>query len=186
MLSRAAVVLRSRRSASFAFCAPTSTPNMAAPEAAFRSSRRAPAPTILHGSVFDYLRNDKFDARGFFQPRRAINRQNEFGAVIGGPVVLPKLYDGRNKTFFFFVYSGFRFRQGAPNSIQSLIPLDYRQGDFSRFGSLIYDPATTQSTPTGIVRQPFPDNRIPADRISPISQKILAQVPNPGIECAVQ
>jgi Carboxypeptidase regulatory-like domain len=134
----------------------------------------------LHGSVFDYLRNDKFDARGFFQPRRAVNRQNEFGAVLGGPVVLPKLYDGRNKTFFFFVYSGFRFRQGAPNSIQSLIPLDYRQGDFSRFGNLIYDPATTQSTPTGIVRQPFPNNRIPADRISPISAKILAQVPSPS------
>jgi hypothetical protein len=134
----------------------------------------------LHGSVFDYLRNDKFDARGFFQPRRAINRQNEFGAVLGGPIVLPKIYDGRNKTFFFFVYSGFRFRQGAPNSIQSLIPLDYRQGDFSRFGSLIYDPATTQSTPTGIVRQPFPGNRIPAERISPISQKILALLPNPS------
>ena len=100
--------------------------------------------------------------------------------MIGGPVVLPKLYDGRNKTFFFFVYSGFRFRQGAPNSVQSLIPLDYRQGDFSRFGNLIYDPATTQSTPNGIVRQPFPNNRIPADRISPISAKVLAQVPNPG------
>ena len=132
----------------------------------------------LHGSVFDYLRNDKFDARGFFQPRRAINRQNEFGAVLGGPIVLPKIYDGRNKTFFFFVYSGFRFRQGAPNSIQSLIPQDYRQGDFSRFGSLIYDPATTQSTPSGITRLPFPGNRIPADRISPISQKILAQLPS--------
>src|SRR6476661_1404302 len=134
----------------------------------------------LHGSVFDYLRNDKFDARGFFQPQRTINRQNEFGGVIGGPVILPKIYNGRNKTFFFFVYSGFRFRQGAPNSIQSLIPLDYRQGDFSPFGSLIYDPATTQSTPSGMVRQPFPGNRIPADRISAVSQKVLAQVPNPG------
>lgn len=134
----------------------------------------------LHGSVFDYLRNDKFDARGFFQPRRAINRQNEFGGVIGGPVVLPKIYDGRNKTFFFFVYSGFRFRQGAPNSIQSLIPMDFRQGDFSRFANVIYDPATTQSTPNGIIRQPFPNNRIPTDRISPVSQKVLAQVPAPG------
>ena len=65
--------------------------------------------------MFDYLRNDKFDARGFFQPRRAVNRQNEFGAVISGPVVLPKVYNGRNKTFFFFVYSGFRFRQ-APRT----------------------------------------------------------------------
>ena len=55
--------------------------------------------------------------------------------MLGGPVVLPKLYNGRNKTFFFFVYSGFRFRQGSPNSLQSLIPLDFRQGDFSRFGA---------------------------------------------------
>jgi hypothetical protein len=134
----------------------------------------------LHGSIFDYLRNDKFDARGFFQATRPINRQNEFGAVLGGPVVLPKLYNGRNKTFVFFVYSGFRYRQGAPNSLQSLIPLDYRQGDFSRFTGVIYDPATTQSTPSGIVRQPFPGNRIPQDRISAISQKILALLPNPA------
>ncbi|HUS08423.1 MAG TPA: carboxypeptidase regulatory-like domain-containing protein, partial [Bryobacteraceae bacterium] len=133
----------------------------------------------FHGSVFDYLRNDKFDARGFFLANRSINRQNEFGAVLGGPVYIPKVYDGRNKTFFFFVYSGFRYRLGAPNSLQSLIPLDYRQGDFSRFGNVIYDPATTMTTANGIVRQPFPSNRIPSDRISPVSQKILAQVPNP-------
>ena len=85
----------------------------------------------LHGSVFDYLRNEKLDARGFFQGTRPINKQNEFGAVLGGPVVIPKLYNGRNKTFFFAVYGGFRFRQGAPNSLQSLIPEDFRSGDFS-------------------------------------------------------
>jgi hypothetical protein len=53
----------------------------------------------LHGSLFDYLRNDKFDARGFFQATRPINRQNEFGGVIGGPIVVPKVYNGRNKSF---------------------------------------------------------------------------------------
>ncbi|MDQ6760328.1 MAG: carboxypeptidase regulatory-like domain-containing protein, partial [Acidobacteriota bacterium] len=133
----------------------------------------------LHGSLFDYLRNDKFDARGFFQATRPINRQNEFGAVVGGPVFIPKLYNGHNKTFFFFVYSGFRYRQGAPNSLQSIIPLDYRTGDFSRFSGIIYDPETTQSTPTGIVRKPFEGNRIPDNRISPISKKILSVLPTP-------
>lgn len=133
----------------------------------------------LHGGVFDYLRNDKLDARGFFQATRPINRQNEFGASFGGPVYVPKLYDGRNKTFFFFVYSGFRFRQGPPNSLQSLLPLEYRTGDFSRFNGVIYDPATTRTTATGIVRDPFPGNRIPENRISSVSRNILSLLPQP-------
>ena len=65
----------------------------------------------FHGSVFEYLRNDKFDARGFISPITPVNRQNEFGAAIGGPVILPK-YNGRNRTFFYFVYDGFRYRAG--------------------------------------------------------------------------
>ena len=133
----------------------------------------------LHGSVFDYLRNDKLDARGFFQRTRPINRQNEFGATLGGPVYIPKIYDGRNKTFFFFVYSGFRFRQGAPNSLQSLIPADFRNGDFSRLDVPIYDPATNRSTPNGIVREQFPNNQIPANRISTVARNILALLPAP-------
>ena len=135
----------------------------------------------FHGAAFDYLRNDKFDARGFYQRARPINRQNEFGAALGGPVRVPHVYDGRNKTFFYFVYSGFRYRQGPPNSLQSLIPLDFRQGDFSRLGStLIYDPTTNRSTPTGIVRDPFPGNRIPQDRISTVSKNILPLIPTPN------
>jgi hypothetical protein len=126
----------------------------------------------FHGALFDYLRNDKLDARGFFQRTRQVNRQNEFGATIGGPVFVPKLYNGRNKTFFFFVYSGYRFRQGSPNTLQSLIPLDMRQGDFSRVAP-IYDPLTNMSTPTGITRMQFPGNRIPADRFSTVSRNIL-------------
>lgn len=134
----------------------------------------------LHGAAFDYLRNDKFDARGFFQPTRPVNRQNEFGATLGGPVVLPRIYNGRNKTFFFFVYSGYRYRQGPPNTLQSLIPLDFRQGDFSRLGSTqIYDPLTNTSTPSGIIRQPFPGNRIPLDRFSAVSKNILPLLPTP-------
>jgi outer membrane receptor protein involved in Fe transport len=133
----------------------------------------------IHGAVFDYLRNDKLDARGFYQRTRPINRQNEFGAVIGGPVRIPGVYDGRNKTFFHFVYSGFRYRQGAPNSVLSLIPLDFRQGDFSRLTAQLYDPATNRSTATGIARDPFPANRIPQNRFSAVSSKILPQLATP-------
>ncbi|MCX6620925.1 MAG: carboxypeptidase-like regulatory domain-containing protein, partial [Acidobacteria bacterium] len=70
----------------------------------------------IHGAAFDFLRNDQFDARGFFQPTVPVNRQNEFGASLGGPVLIPKLYNGRNKTFFFFVYGGYRYRQGPPKT----------------------------------------------------------------------
>lgn len=132
----------------------------------------------LHGAAFDYLRNDKLDARGFIQPTRQVNRQNEFGAVLGGPVFIPKIYDGRNRTFFHFVYSGYRFRLGSPNTLQSLIPLDFRQGDFSR-ATPIYDPATNTSTPTGITRTQFPGNRIPPSRFSSVSRNILPLLPTP-------
>ncbi|MFN0167633.1 MAG: TonB-dependent receptor domain-containing protein [Bryobacteraceae bacterium] len=134
----------------------------------------------FHGGVFDYLRNDKLDARGFYQRVRPVNRQNEFGASIGGPVLVPHLYNGRNRTFFFFVYGGFRFRQGASNALQSLIPLDYRQGDFSRFTGILYDPATNRSTPAGITRDVFPSNRIPQNRFSTVAQNILPLLPNPN------
>lgn len=132
----------------------------------------------LHGAVFNYLRNDKLDARGFFQRTRQVNRQNEFGATIGGPLFIPKIYNGKNKTFFYFVYGGYRFRQGSPNTLQSLIPLDFRQGDFSR-AAPVYDPSTNRSTASGIVRDQFPGNRIPTSRFSSVSRNILPQLPTP-------
>lgn len=125
-----------------------------------------------HGSAFDYLRNDKLDARGFYQPTTPINRQNEFGGSLGGPIV-------KNKTFFFFVYSGFRFRQGAPNTTQSVLPNDYRQGDFSRLGQPIFDPATNRPGTSGTVRDAFPDNRIPTSRFSSVARNILPLLPAP-------
>jgi hypothetical protein len=125
----------------------------------------------FHGAVFNYLRNDKLDARGFFQRTRQVNRQNEFGATFGGPIV-------KNKTFFYAVYSGYRFRQGSPNTLQSLIPNDFRQGDFSR-ANAVFDPSTNRSTATGITRDQFPGNRIPASRFSSVSRNILPLLPTP-------
>src|SRR5581483_7200569 len=62
----------------------------------------------FHGGAYDFLRNDDLDARGFFAASRSVYKQNDFGGTLGGPVVLPKLYNGRNKTFFYFAYEGFR------------------------------------------------------------------------------
>ncbi|OYW09665.1 MAG: hypothetical protein B7X34_06250, partial [Acidobacteriia bacterium 12-62-4] len=124
----------------------------------------------FHGLVFDLFRNEKLDARSFLAPTRSTIRQNEFGATFGGPVWIPKLYNGKNKSFFHFVYSGFRFRQGAPNTLQSLIPLDFRQGDFSRLASPIYDRSTGA---------PFPGNRIPTSRFSSVARNILPLIPQP-------
>jgi hypothetical protein len=131
----------------------------------------------LHGGVFEYFRNDKLDARGFFARTRPINRQNEYGAFLGGPVVLPKLYNGRNRTFFHFVWSGFRFRQGALNELLTLPTDAMRRGDFSAINRTIYDPRTTRLENGVFVRDPFPGNIIPANRFSQVSRNILPLIP---------
>ncbi|MCC6587031.1 MAG: TonB-dependent receptor [Bryobacterales bacterium] len=139
----------------------------------------------IHGALFEYFRNDAFDARGFFSPTTPVNRQNEFGANFSGPVLLPKLYNGKNKTFFFFNYTGFRFRAGQVNQFFTVPTAAMARGDFSgltdRNGRplLIYDPATTVSTPEGFTRQPFPGNIIPQERFSAVSRKILPLLPTP-------
>ena len=68
----------------------------------------------LHGSAFEFLRNDKLDARNFFAPSVAPFRRNEYGFTVGGPVWIPKIYNGKNKTFWFIQYAGFRQRLAVP------------------------------------------------------------------------
>ena len=153
----------------------------------------------LHGSAYDFLRNDKLDARNFFEQNKMIYRQNDFGATFGGPVYLPKLYNGRNRTFFFLSYEGFRNRQGLPTAAAtgssgvtqtSTVPTpEMYEGDFSRWVNasgnllLIYDPATTSQGS----RTPFPGNQIPKFRFSSFAKSLIpygsAVKPNaPGIE----
>ena len=139
----------------------------------------------MHGGAFNYLRNDQFDARGFFANTRAINRQNEYGAFLGGPVVLPKIYNGTNRTFFHFVWSGFRFRQGELNQLLTLPTVGMRAGDFSGVNRLVYDPTTTRQDGAGnFIRDPFPQNRIPVNRFSRVSANSLQYIPgvsNPNL-----
>src|SRR5215471_303878 len=135
-----------------------------------------------HGSLFEYLRNDKLDARGFISPVTPVNRQNEFGGAFGGPVILPK-YNGRNRTFFYFVYDGFRYRAGASNQSLTLPNAAQRSGDFSGLtkggASLaIYDPYSTRSDGAGgFTRDIFPGAKIPTNRFSKVSASMLGMLP---------
>jgi outer membrane receptor protein involved in Fe transport len=122
----------------------------------------------LHGSAWDYLRNTAFDARSYFLPTsqsKPFFHQNQFGGAVGGPVIIPKLYNGRNKTFFFGAYQGWRYSRAQDNNI--LVPTAAElAGDEADNGqNPIYDPFSTVATPTGYTRTAFPNNQIPADRI---------------------
>jgi hypothetical protein len=129
----------------------------------------------LHGSVWEFLRNDKLDANNFFNNRagvaRAPFRRNQFGASAGGPVILPG-YNGRNRTFIFGAYEGSRVSKGI-TQLTTVPNAQIRAGNFSGLTTTVRDPLTGQ---------PFPGNIIPADRINAISRTILEKyVPLPNV-----
>jgi hypothetical protein len=138
----------------------------------------------LHGSVFNHLGNDVLNARSFFAPKRTKYRQNEGGFTLGGPVVIPHVYDGRNKTFFFGSLGWFFSRVGSGGSIITIPTQAFINGDFSGLVNAagnqipIFDPATTQPDGKGgYVRTQFQGNKIPANRISPMAKAIVAYIP---------
>src|SRR4051812_35046203 len=132
----------------------------------------------LHGTGFYFGRNEKLDARGFFPATRAPSKQNEWGGTIGGPVVLPKIYNGKDKTFWFFSFDQFYRRGGALAGLNTLPTARMVQGDFSEIPRTIYDP---ESSTDPALRTPFPGNRIPANRISSVSAKMLPYLPTPEL-----
>ena len=142
---------------------------------------------LFHGSASEFFRNDFLDARGAFSPQRAPYRYNQWGAAISGPLIVPHLYNGRNRTFWFFNYGAYNYITYS-DSITSTPPLEQRTGDFSHlYGSTgvlipIYDTATTAVNPSGsgYVRSPFPDNIIPKSRLDPVSQAINQLYPAPN------
>jgi outer membrane receptor protein involved in Fe transport len=135
----------------------------------------------FHGTAYNFLRNEKLDARSFFERQKSIYKQNNFGAAAGGPILLPKLYDGRNRTFFYLTYEGFRNRVGANATILTVPTPEMYEGDFrnwvDRSNRLlqIYDPATTRPNPAGSgqIRDPFPGNQIPKSRFSAFAQQLI-------------
>ena len=131
----------------------------------------------LHGNVVGLLHNSYFDDRPFNSPIASVTRQGEFAGSLGGPVYIPKLYNGRNRTFFYGNYTGFRRNSVAQGVTVAVPTAAMKRGDFSAYPSLIYDPLTANSSG---LRQPFPNNAIPTNRISSVAQKIQSYVPDPN------
>lgn len=138
-----------------------------------------------HGTLYYFLRNDKFDARNTFAAVRGPFRYNQFGGALGGPVSIPKVYDGKNRTFFFYNYESWYYRR-AVNPIGST-PIDtWRRGDFSNFlndrGQQIpvFDPDTLRREGSQVFRTQFPGNVIPASKLDPTTVTFLRYMPAPN------
>ncbi len=139
----------------------------------------------VHGSAFEFLRNDIFDAENFFQnyfnaPGQARSkkpslRQNNFGGVLTGPFWIPKLYDGKNKTFFMVNYEARRRRDGGLAQTANHPTLAFRQGDFSSLLNL----ATPIRIVDPLTGDPFPNNIIPANRITNVAKELMKFWPEP-------
>ena len=132
-----------------------------------------PGTNQLHGALFEFHRNDNFDARNYFRPRplsKDVLIRNQFGLVLHGPVWIPKVYDGRDKTFWMVNYEGQREKQEVA-SVASVIPEPFRRGDFSAISTPLRDP----------LGGTFPGNQIPASRRDPISQTYLGFQPLPNL-----
>ena len=136
----------------------------------------------FHGDLFEYVRNPVFNARNFFSANRDVIKRNQFGGTVGGPVIIPHLYNGRDRTFFFFGYQGTRYRDASTG--HAFVPTTAElNGDFSALLS-----ATNPNNPFGKAEQiknpfpysigttgpgkPFPGNIIPTSGLDPASLKL--------------
>jgi hypothetical protein len=151
----------------------------------------------FHGSAYDYFVNEFLNAATPFVNAKPRNRRNDYGFTFGGPVRIPKIYDGRNKTFFFYNFEQFR-ETDIVNNIQDTVPTNlYREGIFTTalvgktlgtdplgnpiMEGEIYDPASNFTAPNGqIVRTPFPNNTIPMTRMDPVALAIQSLIPTPS------
>ena len=141
----------------------------------------------LHGTWSYSMRRDIWNAAGWsvnqnpankpgFRPK---DRLNATSGGVGGPVYIPKVYDGRNKTFFYFT-SDNDLRPLTPTSIVNTVPTSQMtKGDFSQLAQVIYDPATTVGSGASATRTPFANNLIPTNRFSKISSNIIPSIPGP-------
>src|SRR5262249_30001480 len=118
----------------------------------------------LHGTAFDFLRNNFFDARSYFDATVPVLRQNDFGYSLGGPVRIPKIYNGKDRTFFFANYEGFRSTTYATE--YGVVPTAAELS--GQFDTPIKDPATGT---------PYPGNQIPASDISNFATVMNKYIP---------
>jgi hypothetical protein len=164
----------------------------------------------FHGTVYEFMRRYQFDANSIQnnannRPRFGVDpitRENlgghtldQYGTHLTGPVFIPKIYNGREKTFFSFGFENYKESTPAPQ-LTSVPSVAMRNGDFSGLGITIYDPLSTRvnpnfnsSQPSSVnnpqyIRDPFPNNRIPADRFNTVGKAIINSYPEPNTGAA--
>ena len=147
----------------------------------------------LHGDSWEYWQNNLLDAKKAWVYTAPLDRKHDFGGDLGGPVVIPHLYNGRNKTFFFVIFEDARNSVSSSGSLNTVPTPAMRAGNFSgsivatktstALGGLtentIYDPQTTALVNGVNTRTPFPGNIIPTTRLDPVALKIQALIPTP-------
>jgi hypothetical protein len=141
-----------------------------------------------HGTLYEFLRNDKLDAKNYAfttaRPPKDPFKWNQYGFTLGGPVWIPKVFNGKDKLFFMANYESFRQRRQV-QGLYDLPSAAMRTGNFSELlagGTIIYDPSTRVVDPDGrITASPFPNNIIPSNRFDPFAVKLLEFYPAPNL-----
>ncbi|MBV8844482.1 MAG: TonB-dependent receptor [Bryobacterales bacterium] len=153
----------------------------------------------FHGSLYEYLVNEDLNAHGSYSHLRPKSRSNDYGGTVGGPVWIPKIYNGKDKTFFFFSFETHPTTTTTSTNYLTVPTPQYQMGNFSAataavgnkvlgtdplgnpiIQNAIYDPATQMLAPNGqLVRTAFPNNTIPLNRLDPVALRVQALIPQP-------
>jgi hypothetical protein len=132
----------------------------------------------FRGSLYEFFRNDALDATGYFDVNKSKLRRNQFGATLAGPVLLPKIYNGRDRTFFLVTWESLRLIDGKTQ--RGIVPrTEMLAGDFSSATDAFGRPLTIVDPLSA--RAPFPGNRIPAARLNPVAQSLASYFPAPNL-----
>ena len=154
-------------------------------EAAQINVSTKPGTNEYHGTLFEFIRNDALDAKPFnfigTRPPKNPYRQNQYGFYLGGPVEIPKLFNGRNKLFFMSNYEGYKSRLTNEN-LYTVPPQAWRDGDFSQFKTVLLNPTTRVKGSNGqYTAVPFDSNKIPQSMMDLTSQALYKFLPLPNI-----
>jgi hypothetical protein len=153
----------------------------------------------FHGSLYEYLVNEDLNAHGSYSHLRPKDRSNDYGGTVGGPVWIPKVYNGKDKTFFFFSFETHPTTTTTSTNYLTVPTAQYQVGNFGAataavgnkvlgtdplgnpiIQNAIYDPATQMLAPNGeLTRSAFPNNVIPPTRLDPVALKIQSLIPQP-------
>ena len=141
-----------------------------------------PGGNVYHGTLFEFLRNDAFDAKPYdfvnTHPAKKPFRQNQYGYTLGGPVQIPKLFNGKNRLFFMSNFEGFKSRTTNFSLASTLTPA-MRGGDFSAIATQLQDPFSRVGSVPNVTSTPFPGNQIPSSRFDKGSVLLLSRFAPP-------